>query len=149
MDSEDWPEELRGIRLGALVQGKANYHYHLHLGCYHHHHHISIIISFSLGIRENNKLIYGHPDRKELLNSIDFPWEDMNSRLVYSKNKFQLIYEALIVYKSIYNDLYVPQTFIVPSAEPWPESLWDLKLGARINAIRSQGTFISNSPERR
>ena len=83
------------------------------------------------------------------MNSINFPWEDRNSRLVYSKNKFQLIYEALIVYKSIYNDLYVPQTFIVPSAEPWPESLWDLKLGARINAIRSQGTFISNSPERR
>ena len=38
MDSEDWPEELRGIRLGALVQGKAYYHYHLHLGYYHHLH---------------------------------------------------------------------------------------------------------------
>ena len=38
MDSEDWPEELRGIRLGALVQGKTYNDYNLHLGHYRHLH---------------------------------------------------------------------------------------------------------------
>ena len=60
-----------------------------------------------------------------------------------------MVYQALLTYKELKGDLLVPQAFIVPSEEPWPEFTWGLKLGARVNAIRSQGTLVANSPERR
>jgi hypothetical protein len=37
----------------------------------------------------------------------------------------------------------------VPSELPWPEDTWGIKLGSRVSAIRSQSTFVSNSPARR
>ena len=92
------------------------------------------------GIREEDKLVYGHSDRVAKLNEIGFAWEE-TSRSIYSKKRFDLIYGAMVKYKSIYGDLFVPQSFVVPSTSEWPEETWDLKLGARVNAIRSQGTL--------
>ena len=64
--------------------------------------------------------------------------------------RFQKVYTALKTYKEIYGDLVVPQPFAVPSDnDRWPEDTWGLRLGARVNAIRSQGTFVNNNPERR
>lgn len=61
---------------------------------------------------------------------------------------------ALETYKKIYGDLLVPQPFAVPDADSseskdWPKETWGLRLGARVNAIRSQGTFVNTNPERR
>lgn len=120
-DNKIWPNELLGLKLGLLVQS----------------------------MRNENKFVFGHQDRIDMLNKLNFPWEDLSSRSAYSKQRFELIYEAMIVYKNIYNDLFVPQLFVVPKESPWPESTWGLKLGSRVNAIRSHGTFIANSPDRR
>ena len=35
------------------------------------------------------------------------------------------------------------------SDSKFSKSTWDLKLGARVNSIRSQGTFVASSPEKR
>jgi len=43
----------------------------------------------------------------------------------------------------------VPQHYTVPEDPAWPEELWGLRLGSRVNAIRSQGTFVKNNPSRR
>jgi hypothetical protein len=63
--------------------------------------------------------------------------------------RFQNVYDALVTYQNMYGDLLVPQPFVVPekSAE-WPENTWGLRLGARVNAIRSQGTFVSTNSDR-
>jgi hypothetical protein len=67
-----------------------------------------------------------------------------------SDTRFEKVYDALKTYKEINGDLLVPQPFVVPEDdESWPESTWGLRLGARVNAIRSQGTFVSNNPERK
>jgi hypothetical protein len=64
--------------------------------------------------------------------------------------RFQNVYLALRTYKSIHGDLLVPQPFAVPKNDSrWPEVTWGLRLGARVNAIRSQGTFVNNYPSRR
>lgn len=115
-----WPQDMWGLQLGVIVRG----------------------------IREENKLVYGHANRVQRLNELGFPWEE-TTREVYSKNRFEVIISALLVYEGMYGDMYVPQSFVVPEESPWPESSWGVKLGARVNAIRSQGTFVSNSPERR
>jgi hypothetical protein len=67
-----------------------------------------------------------------------------------SEARFQKVYSALVTYKKIYGDLLVPQPFVVPDkSSDWPKESWSLRLGARVNAIRSQGTFVNNNPERR
>lgn len=115
-----WPVELHRLKLGALVQG----------------------------IKEEDKLVFGHSDRVKKLTELGFPWDE-TSRSIYSKKRFDLIYSAMVCYKEKFGDLFVPQNFIVPSEPDWPEGTWELKLGARVNAIRSQGTFVASNPERR
>jgi hypothetical protein len=64
--------------------------------------------------------------------------------------RFQKVYVALATYKKLFGDLLVPQPFVVPKASSdWPEETWGLRLGARVNAIRSQGTFVNNNPARK
>jgi hypothetical protein len=38
---------------------------------------------------------------------------------------------------------------MVPMNEPWPESIWGLKLGYRIHNIRYRGDFVNDRPEYR
>ena len=67
-----------------------------------------------------------------------------------NEERFQRVYIGLQTYKDIYGDLLVPQPFTVPNGDPqWPKDTWGLRLGARVNAIRSQGTFVNGNPERR
>jgi Helicase associated domain len=64
--------------------------------------------------------------------------------------RFQKVLDALTYYRNIHGDLLVPQPFVVPdNTSDWPEDTWGLRLGARVNAIRSQGTFINDNPLRR
>jgi hypothetical protein len=66
--------------------------------------------------------------------------------------RYQNVYRALQIYKDIHGDLLVPQPFVVPSHEQeerWPPELEGLRLGARVNAIRSQGTFVHSNPQRK
>lgn len=66
-----------------------------------------------------------------------------------NESRWNRVYLGLKTYKKIYGNLIVPQPFIIPSTEEWPEEVWGLKLGARVNALRSQKVFIKNNPERR
>ena len=116
----DWPKSIWRLELGALTQSILN----------------------------KDKLVFGHDEREKLLIDLGFSWED-SKRMKISKQKFDSIYDGLVIYKELYGDLFVPQTFCIPEEDPWPEELWGLKLGARVNAIRSQGTLLTNSPDRR
>lgn len=119
-DSSIWPEELHFFKLG----------YHCN------------------NIRMDEKMIAGHPERKQILVDMGFPLERA-TRSHDANKRFENIYAALLTYKQLHGDLMVPQHFVVPAEEPWPEIAWGIKLGARVTAIRSQSTFVSNSPERR
>lgn len=101
---------------------------------------------FVQGIRNEDKLIFGREDRRQQLNDLGFSWAE-TGRSSYSNKRFDLIYSALAKYKELNGDLLVPQ--VPENDDSWPEETWGLKLGARTNAIRAQGTFVANSPERR
>lgn len=119
--SDPWPESTRGLTLGIHVQS----------------------------VRAKDKLVYGHEERERRLNELGFQWEE-TGRTVFSKKRFDIVYTALKAYKEVYGNLIVPQAFVVPTDDEfWPEEARGLKLGARVNAIRCQGTLVSNSPERR
>ena len=119
--SEDpWPQSTWGLNLG-------NYAESLH---------------------KRDKNINLNEDREQKLNDIGFVIED-TARKAFSKKRFDIVYTALLTYKELYGDLRVPQVFIVPSEPPWPEDSWELKLGARVNAIRCQGTLVTKDLSRR
>ncbi|KAL3923534.1 MAG: hypothetical protein SGILL_001602 [Bacillariaceae sp.] len=88
-----------------------------------------------------------NPGAEEKLKQIGF---ETDRKLSANDKRFQAVYLALKRYEEIYGDMLVPQPFVVPSeSTDWPEESWGLRLGARVNAIRSQGTFVKNSEERR
>ena len=116
-----WPEITWGLTLGAHVQS----------------------------VRDKDKLVYGNEEREQRLNDLGFQWEE-TGRTAFSKKRFDLVYAALKAYKEVHGNLVVPQAFVVPVNDDfWPEETRGLKLGARVNAIRCQGTLVANSPERR
>jgi hypothetical protein len=87
-----------------------------------------------------------NPGAEEKLKQIGF---ETHKKLSANDKRFQAVYLALERYKETYGDLLVPQPFVVPAdSSEWPEESWGLRLGARVNAIRSQGTFIKNNSER-
>lgn len=95
----------------------------------------------------SKSFLSAHPGAKEQLEAIDF---QLDGKVAANDARFQLVYDALQRYREIYGDLLVPQPFVVPEkSKQWPEHTWGLRLGARVNAIRSQGTFINSHPERR
>ncbi|KAL3924793.1 MAG: hypothetical protein SGILL_000822 [Bacillariaceae sp.] len=95
----------------------------------------------------SKKYLDENPGAEEKLRQIGF---ETDRKLSANDKRFQAVYLALKRYKEIYGDMVVPQPFVVPSdSSDWPEESWGLRLGARVNAIRSQGTFVKNSEERR
>ncbi|GAB5365859.1 hypothetical protein AAMO2058_001094700 [Amorphochlora amoebiformis] len=79
--------------------------------------------------------------RTELLNEMGFVWE-------MHEMKFEDIVDGLKQFKQIHAHLLVPQDFVVPPLSPWPEHLWGLKLGHRVNRIRNDA-YIKGRPDRK
>jgi hypothetical protein len=90
-------------------------------------------------------------ERTSTLTSTGFALKDQNKDEPQSMSKrFERLVVALETYKRLFQSLDVPQHFAVPSdSDLWDEDLWGLRLGSRVNAIRSQGTFVKNNPARR
>ena len=51
-------------------------------------------------------------------------------------------------YREVEGHLLVPSSFVVPRAAPWPRATWDLRLGLRVNQIRSRHDYVRGRPER-
>lgn len=118
-NSPDWPEHLHGMQLGKAFQDYSR-------------------------DGKNTKAL--SKEAEDLLSEFSVSWRnDLRS----SGKRFDVIYEALKCYKSIFGHLDVPYGFVVPSSEPWPEAAHGLKLGTRVQSIRLQGTFVAHSPEKR
>jgi len=95
----------------------------------------------------SKSFLTANPGSKEKLTAIGFP---LDGKVAANDARFQLVFGALQRYKEIYGDLLVPQPFVVPdNSKEWPEATWGLRLGARVNAVRSQGTFVNSHPDRR
>lgn len=88
-----------------------------------------------------------NPDARDKLKEIGFQFD---GKVAANDARFNNVYEALVRYKELNGDLLVPQPFVIPDKNSdWPEQMWGLRLGARVNAIRSQGTFVKTNPSRR
>jgi hypothetical protein len=61
-----------------------------------------------------------------------------------SKSQPELGYlkQALVRYKVIYGDMFVPPNFVVPKSSRWPDRLWDMKLGKAVELIKEQFMYV-------
>lgn len=66
----------------------------------------------------------------------------------FKKVSFEVIHQALKVYKELHGKVDIPIAFVVPSDAPvWPKELWGLKLGAKLVKIRLYGAFAQHRAE--
>jgi len=74
---------------------------------------------------------------------------EMDGKAAANNVRFKKVYDGLVAYKKVTGDLLVPQPYVIPNEPEFPEETWGLRLGARVNAIRSQGTFVKTDPTRK
>ena len=98
------------------------------------------------GIR-SKAFLKANPQASVKLEKLGF---ECDGKVAANDARFNTVYLALVRYKELNGDLLVPQPFIVPEGDnDWDEELWGLRLGARVNAIRSQGTFVKSNESRK
>ena len=97
-------------------------------------------------IRAKDLYVKDNADRILALNALGFIWSHREQNV---EERFRLVVDALRFYREQNGDANVPQSFKVPRSSPWPEHMWGMQLGNRVNSIRSHGTFIRNRPDRK
>jgi hypothetical protein len=77
------------------------------------------------------------PTQLKELNEMQFAWD-------WSQYKWDhIVLPALRRYFELNDHTDVPNDFVIPEGDPqWPERLWGLILGRRVNNIRSRGDFF-------
>ena len=93
-------------------------------------------------IRYEETYVKDHPERRAELDALGFVWDDLERRWEEAR-------AALLAYQEVHGDLEVPYAFVVPSEAPWPEEVWGMKLGSRVNTIRNDEIYVKDHPERR
>jgi hypothetical protein len=93
-------------------------------------------------IRSHEIYVKDHPERRAELDALGFVWDDLERR-------WEEVRAALLAYQEVNGDLEVPFRFVVPSEAPWSEEVWGMKLGSRVDTIRSKEIFVKDHPERR
>lgn len=88
-----------------------------------------------------------HPDAEAKLVSFGF---QPDIKAAANDLRYQRVYDALVMYKKLNGNLLVPLSFTVPeNGDEWPEEVRGLHLGARVSAIRTQGTFVKSNASRK
>eukprot|EP00539_Tryblionella_compressa_P017614 CAMPEP_0178855490 /NCGR_PEP_ID=MMETSP0746-20121128/23426_1 /TAXON_ID=913974 /ORGANISM="Nitzschia punctata, Strain CCMP561" /LENGTH=96 /DNA_ID=CAMNT_0020521611 /DNA_START=145 /DNA_END=431 /DNA_ORIENTATION=+ len=82
------------------------------------------------------KHVKQRPDRVNELNQLGFVWERLQP-------EWNLILEALIVYKGLNGNLLVPSNFVVPHDDNrWPKACWGIALGSSVYKIRARNDHL-------
>lgn len=82
--------------------------------------------------------------KKDQLKQMSF---DFRSQWVGQFNGFEKIKAALIQYKELHGDMYVPEDFIVPQSENWEKEMWGMVLGHITKNIRDDNRYLSKHDE--
>ncbi|ETW08087.1 hypothetical protein, variant [Aphanomyces invadans] len=75
-------------------------------------------------------------ERRDVLDSLGFVWDS-------HELNWDMKLQALKIFKQVFGTLVVPQDFVVPSAAPWPERAWSMKLGQAVTNMRFRADSMS------
>jgi hypothetical protein len=85
-------------------------------------------------IRSRSAYIRTHPDRRQQLEDMGFVFDELERSWEQTKS-------ALKLYHGKHGHMDVPQSFVVPCGDPWPEEMWDKQLGRSVDMLRSQNAY--------
>jgi len=91
------------------------------------------------------KHIAKNSDRVAQLNQLGFVWERLQP-------EWNLFMEGMVTYKSIYGNVMVPASFVIPRDDDlWSRGVWDLPLGNVVHRLRLRHDFLTgdNALERK
>ena len=98
-------------------------------------------------IAASGEFVAGLPARRAELTALGFEWGGWERRQPVA---WPAVLAALRAFTREFGHARVPAAFAVPREAPWPEEAWGMKLGGRVNGIRSHDNyFASSDPERR
>ena len=83
----------------------------------------------------------GRRDRQDELRAIGFCWGRLQP-------EYNLVVEALIVFKERFGDLMVPSLFVVPRDDGWPDGCVGMPLGRRVRQIRERNDYLGDDLSR-
>lgn len=66
---------------------------------------------------------------------------DLSRSSTARDSRFELFYDALLFYRSVYGHLNVPHRFQVPCNSTWPTFMTGIKLGNMVSRVRTRGDF--------
>ena len=149
--SIEYPKETHGLRLGRRVaqirKGE------IYTSVEQRHHLATIGLIMPLTFQSETIISDGqeeeHYSEKVLKNSIEE--EERSCQLELHKqlsakehsreHSFLKILSALKAHDNLFGDMLVPRYFIVPSEEPWPDTVWGMQLGNRVRNIRAKTAY--------
>ena len=82
------------------------------------------------------KHIAKNSDRVAQLNKLGFIWERLQP-------EWNLFMEGMVTYKSIYGNVMVPASFVIPHDNVWSKGCWDLPLGSLVHRLRFRHDFLT------
>ncbi|KAF0720053.1 Aste57867_585 [Aphanomyces stellatus] len=77
------------------------------------------------------------PARRHMLDTLGFVWDS-------HELNWDMKVHALTTFKQEFGTLLIPQDFVVPSAAPWPERTWRMKLGQAVTNMRFRVESMSD-----
>ena len=77
-------------------------------------------------------------DQKDTLDQYQMHWDYMSYKLNF------ITLPALDMYKNIFGHVGVPvaPSYVIPSEQPWPEVMWEMKLGVQVERWRRDKKFL-------
>jgi hypothetical protein len=120
-ESEEWPEEMWGTKLGITVSS----------------------------IRTDDAVVRDSQERRQWLEEAGFRFETADyDQAVNDEQWEKKVLPAMTTYKQVHGDLQVPREYVVPSSGEWEEGMWNMQLGTAVTRIRSNSNFVRDRPDR-
>lgn len=97
-------------------------------------------------IRDGSLEVKHIPERKAQLDAVDFDWGDPK---YFIDIPFEKAMCAMFAYYLVRGDMFVPDDFIMPDQDPWPQALAGYDIGKAVTRIRElQNFFEAYHPEK-
>lgn len=164
---DDWPSQCQGLPLGSRLQTIKTYNRRNEPHPYFDptqvpedliERRITELANYGVKVKRRRRPSRGPPpssDRGDALAA----WAELTENQTANdampvesdeaSHMWDILLRAIRLFKELHGHARVPQHYVVPDAEPWPEEARNLTLGIRVSKMRLKGSYVRDRPDRR